>query len=67
MRNVLLVAIFGLIAAGMGGSSRAEMTTTFAGSATHSTGTLTPCTAGAFDLSLPTGCNLPFYLGGIIP
>jgi len=25
------------------------------------------CTAGAVDLSLTTGCNIPFYLGGIFP
>jgi hypothetical protein len=25
------------------------------------------CTAGAIDLSLSTGCNLPFYVGGIFP
>jgi hypothetical protein len=25
------------------------------------------CTAGAIDLSLTTGCNLPQYLGGIFP
>jgi hypothetical protein len=25
------------------------------------------CTAGAFDLSLATGCNIPFYLDGVIP
>lgn len=28
---------------------------------------LTPCGAGKIDLSLSTGCNLPFYLGGIFP
>lgn len=27
----------------------------------------TPCTAGAIDLSLSTGCNLPFYIGGVFP
>ncbi len=27
----------------------------------------TPCTAGAIDLSLTTGCNLPFYVGGVFP
>lgn len=27
----------------------------------------TPCLAGKFDLSLSTGCNIPFYLGGIFP
>lgn len=27
----------------------------------------TACTAGAFDLSLSTGCNLPFYVSGIFP
>ena len=27
----------------------------------------TPCGAGAFDLSLTTGCNVPFYVGGVIP
>jgi hypothetical protein len=27
----------------------------------------TACLAGAIDLSLTTGCNLPFYLGGIFP
>jgi hypothetical protein len=25
------------------------------------------CTAGAFNLSLTTGCNIPFYVGGIFP
>jgi hypothetical protein len=25
------------------------------------------CTAGAIDLSLSTGCNIPFYVGGIFP
>lgn len=25
------------------------------------------CTAGAIDLSLPTGCNLPLFIGGILP
>lgn len=27
----------------------------------------TPCTAGALDLSLTTGCNIPFYVGGVFP
>jgi hypothetical protein len=27
----------------------------------------TACTAGALDLSLTTGCNVPFYVGGIFP
>lgn len=30
-------------------------------------GSLTPCTAGSVDLSLTTGCNIPFYVGGIFP
>lgn len=25
------------------------------------------CLAGKFDLSLATGCNLPFYLNGVFP
>jgi hypothetical protein len=25
------------------------------------------CSAGAFDLSLTTGCNIPFYLDGVFP
>jgi hypothetical protein len=25
------------------------------------------CLAGAFDLSLATGCNIPFYLNEVIP
>ena len=27
----------------------------------------TACTPGAIDLSLTTGCNIPFYVGGIFP
>ena len=27
----------------------------------------TACTAGSLDLSLTTGCNIPFYVGGIFP
>ena len=27
----------------------------------------TACTDGSFDLSLTTGCNIPFYVGGIFP
>jgi hypothetical protein len=27
----------------------------------------TPCTAGGLDLSLTTGCNIPFYVGGVFP
>lgn len=33
----------------------------------RATGAATPCGAGKIDLSLSTGCNLPFYLGGIFP
>lgn len=27
----------------------------------------TACTDGSFDLSLTTGCNIPFYVGGVFP
>jgi hypothetical protein len=27
----------------------------------------TPCTAGAIDLSLSTGCNMPQFINGVIP
>lgn len=30
-------------------------------------GGVASCTAGAIDLSLSTGCNIPFYVGGIFP
>jgi hypothetical protein len=25
------------------------------------------CTAGAIDLSLLTGCNIPLFIGGVLP
>ncbi len=41
------------------------------GPSTNSAGAAPPpptaCLAGAIDLSLATGCNIPFYLGGIFP
>lgn len=37
------------------------------GSPCGSGGGGTPCTAGGIDLSLATGCNVAFYIGGVFP
>jgi hypothetical protein len=37
------------------------------GSPCGSGGGGTACTAGSLDLSLTTGCNVPFYVGGVFP
>lgn len=46
----------------LSGSSRADLTTTFAGTASHGSVVTTPCSAGQLDFSDVTGCNLTLYM-----
>lgn len=62
MRKLCIAAVAIIIALSMGGSSQADLTTTFAGTASHGVVITTPCVGGQLDFSDPTGCNTTLYM-----
>jgi hypothetical protein len=58
---ILIISILFMVA-----DAPAQFSSTGAGVVLPSGGG-TGCTAGAIDLSLTTGCNIPFFIGGIFP